>query len=94
MTALPDSERHKTEPENENVQYYTLAAPQGSVTHPNTACNLNTEWEFENVEYSVPVETEESQEYSMVIIGHGNESTLIKEEEDNVPVDLYHYGGQ
>ncbi|XP_034000002.1 uncharacterized protein LOC117493514 isoform X1 [Trematomus bernacchii] len=94
MTALPDSERRKTEPENENVQYYILAAPQGSVTHPNTACNLNTEWEFENVEYSVPVETEESQEYSMVIIGHGNESTLIKEEEDNVPVDLYHYGGQ
>nr|XP_033932355.1 uncharacterized protein LOC117440172 isoform X2 [Pseudochaenichthys georgianus] len=94
MTALPDSERHKTEPENENVQYYILGAPQGSVTHPNTSCNLNTEWEFENVEYSVPVETEESQEYSMVTIGHGNESTLIKEEEDNVPVDLYHYGGQ
>ncbi|KAI9544264.1 hypothetical protein NQZ68_005314, partial [Dissostichus eleginoides] len=59
------SERRKTEPENENVQYYILAAPQGSVTHPNTACNLNTEWELENVEYSVPVETEESQEYSM-----------------------------
>ncbi|XP_034060235.1 uncharacterized protein LOC117538538 [Gymnodraco acuticeps] len=29
MTALPDSEIQKTEPENENVQYYILGAPQG-----------------------------------------------------------------
>ncbi|XP_044025728.1 uncharacterized protein LOC122863370 isoform X1 [Siniperca chuatsi] len=98
ITMCPNSESNiKTESVNEGVKYYILAEPQGSEGHamlavcPNTESNIKTGSDIEGVKYLVPVEAAASQGYS-ITIGQGNESALIKEEQENIPADSYHYG--
>ncbi|TNN50133.1 hypothetical protein EYF80_039677 [Liparis tanakae] len=54
--------------ENENLQY-SLAEPQGCAVSPNTVNTTQTEWDTEDVTYSVPVEAAEDLDYIMVTIG-------------------------
>jgi len=54
--------------ENENLQY-SLAEPPGCAVSPNTVNTTQTEWDTEDVKYSVPVEAAEDLDYIMVTIG-------------------------
>ncbi|KAL7388169.1 hypothetical protein ABVT39_008506 [Epinephelus coioides] len=82
----PNSEEPQTESENQYVQYYIRADTQGSAECP----NIRTEFDTECVQYLVPVDVAESQEYTIVILGQGNEITVIKEDQENVPADSHH----
>nr|XP_033504072.1 uncharacterized protein LOC117270529 [Epinephelus lanceolatus] len=86
MILSPNSGEPQAESESQYVQYYIMAETQGSAECP----NIRTEFDTECVQYLVPVDAAESQEYTIVIMGQGNEITVIKEEQENVPADSHH----
>ncbi|KAL7388424.1 hypothetical protein ABVT39_013614 [Epinephelus coioides] len=71
--------------QNQYVQCYILAEPQGPAIRPDIVSNLTPRLNTEGVQYLVPVQAVGC---PMVTIGPGNESTLITQGQENVPADL------
>nr|XP_033504070.1 uncharacterized protein LOC117270527 [Epinephelus lanceolatus] len=71
--------------QNQYVQCYILAEPQGPAIRPDIVSNITPRLNTEGVQYLVPVQAVGC---PMVTIGPGNESTLIKQGQENVPADL------
>lgn len=88
----------KTESENEGVQYYIVDEPPGSEGRvviaicANTANNIKTEADPVDIKCLVPAEVAAPLGYSMITIEQGNESALVKEEQENMPADSYLHG--
>ncbi|XP_026173924.1 uncharacterized protein LOC113136948 [Mastacembelus armatus] len=83
---------------SENAHFSMLAEPQASEGYamhavcPNTQSSEETTLSTESLKYLVPVQTAESQGYSVITICQDPQSIVIKEEQDNVPVDSSQYG--
>ncbi|XP_023286021.1 uncharacterized protein LOC111672714 isoform X1 [Seriola lalandi dorsalis] len=96
VTICPKSESHiKTESETEDAHHYNLAEPQVSEGYAMLAVctkSVKTESDTEDVKYEVPVAVAESGAYPMITTCQDTESISIKEEQENVPVESYHYG--
>lgn len=98
LTACQNSESNIKHSEAEAVQCFVLAGPQVSNGYamldvrPNTDIGIKNELDTGIVTYVVPLETPGIHGYSTVVVGQDTESTLIKEEQENVPVESYRYG--
>ncbi|XP_049446361.1 uncharacterized protein LOC125897234 isoform X5 [Epinephelus fuscoguttatus] len=71
--------------QNQYVQCYILAEPQGPAIRPDIVSNITPRLNTEGVQYLVPVQAVGC---PMVTIGPGSESILIKQGQENVPADL------
>ncbi|XP_049913950.1 uncharacterized protein LOC126398558 isoform X1 [Epinephelus moara] len=85
VVVLPNFVRPQAGLQNQYVQCYILAEPQGPAIRPDIVSNITPRVNTESVQYLVPVQAVGC---PMVTIGPGNESTLIKQEQENVPADL------